>query len=74
MNKKEKRNIEINFGFMAIASGLGVLLNVFSNAVYDLLTEVYELNLYLIVILFAFFILLVFKFLDTKLKDNEDKE
>ncbi len=75
MNKKEKRNnIEINFGFIAIAGVLGIFLSIFSNAVYDLLTEEFELKFLWVALGSGLFALLFINFLDFTIKNVHLKE
>lgn len=38
-NDKEKRDIDINMAFVVIAGVLGIFLNVFANAIYDVLID-----------------------------------
>lgn len=76
MNEKEKRKVEIEFGFIAIAGALGIFLSVFSNAIYDLLTEKFELKFLTIALISGLLALLLINFLDFTVKNRhltEDK-
>lgn len=68
MNEKEKRKVEIEFGFIAIAGALGIFLSIFSNAVYDLLIGVYKLSILLVALGSGLLALLFVNFLDLTLK------